>query len=110
MSEARVVLMTAPDRLTAEALAERLLAERLAACVSLVPGIVSLFWWEGKQERAQEVLLLVKTWADRIPALTARAVELHPYDVPELLALPVAEGHAPYLEWMRRESRPGGAG
>lgn len=108
MTDARVVLLTAPDRAAADALAEQLVAERLAACASVVPGLASVFWWQGSRERADEVLLLVKTWADRVPALVARAVELHPYDVPEVLALAVETGHAPYLEWMRSESRESG--
>ena len=109
MTDARVVLMTAPDRATAESLAERVVKERLAACASLVPGLTSFFWWEGRIQRADEVLLLLKTQADRVPALIARAAELHPYDVPEVLALPVDAGFAPYLGWVQAESRPHGA-
>jgi periplasmic divalent cation tolerance protein len=109
-TDARVVLMTAPDRATAESLAESVVRERLAACASLVPGLTSVFWWEGRLQRAEEVLLLLKTQADRVPALIARAAELHPYDVPEVLALSVEAGFAPYLEWVRAESRPHGGG
>jgi len=112
-TDARVVLMTAPDRATAESLAESVVGERLAACASLVPGLTSLFWWEGRVQRAEEVLLLLKTEADRVPALIARAAELHPYDVPEVLALQVDAGFGPYLDWVRAEtqepSRPRGS-
>ena len=105
MTDARLVVMTAPDRTTAEALAASVVGERLAACASLLPGLTSLFWWDGKIDRCEEVLLLLKTCADRVPALIARAAELHPYDVPEVLALPVDEGFGPYLDWVRREAR-----
>ena len=110
MTDARVVLMTAPDRSAAEQLARRLVEERLAACANLLPGIASLFWWEGRVQRADEVLLLLKTRADRVTALIARAAELHPYDVPEVLALAVEAGFTPYLEWVSAESgQPRGA-
>ena len=109
MTDARVVLMTAPDRATAEALAQSVVGERLAACASLMPGVTSIFRWEGSVQRADEVLLLLKTRSDRVPALIARAAELHPYDVPEVLALSVDEGFGPYLDWVRDESGEGGA-
>lgn len=109
-TDARVVLMTAPDARVAEALAETVVRERLAACASLLPGLISLFWWEGRVQRAEEVLVVMKTPAERVDALLARAAELHPYDVPELLALPVAAGLPAYLEWMRRECRVEGEG
>src|SRR5262245_35586645 len=109
MTDARVVLMTAPDRATAESLAQRLVGERLAACANLVSGLASIYRWEGRVERADEILLILKTEADRIPALIARAAELHPYDVPEILALPVEAGLAAYLSWVRAETRPEGA-
>ena len=106
MTDVRVVLMTAPDRDTADDLARTLVAERLAACVSVVPGMTSLFWWEGEIQRADEVLVLMKTAAERVEPLIARARALHPYDVPELLALPVQGGLAEYLAWVDREARP----
>jgi periplasmic divalent cation tolerance protein len=108
MTDARVVLMTAPDRATAEALAQRVVEERLAACASVVPGVTSIFRWEGRVQRSEEVLLVVKTEADRVPELIARANELHPYDVPEVLALSVESGLPAYLDWVRAESRPHG--
>lgn len=105
MSEIRVVLMTAPDRDTAERLGEALVRERLAACANLLPGILSFFWWDEAVQRAEEVLVVLKTTSGRVPALIARAAELHPYDVPELLALPVEAGLRPYLDWVAREVR-----
>jgi periplasmic divalent cation tolerance protein len=101
----RVVLLTAPDPAHAERLARALVEERLAACVNLVPGVRSLYRWEGRVEDAPEVLLLVKTRADRCAALAARVRELHPYHLPEVLELAAAGGSAEYLDWVRKESR-----
>lgn len=102
-SDLRTVLITAPDAPTAESLAEALVGERLAACASLVPGVVSVFRWEGVVQRADEVLLVLKTTVDRTEALRERAVALHPYDVPEVLVLPVEGGHEPYQAWVRAQ-------
>lgn len=100
----RVVLMTAPDRETAERVGTALVEARLAACANVVPGISSVYRWQGAVERAEEVLVVLKTRSERVEALVSRAAELHPYDVPELLALPVREGHGPYLDWVRSET------
>ena len=99
-----VVLSTAPDAETAERLSRSLVDERLAACVSRLPGIKSLYHWEGAVEEAEEVLLVIKTHAARAPELTRRLRELHPYEVPEILVLPVAAGLPGYLEWIRAET------
>lgn len=99
-----VVLSTVPDAAAGERLARILVGERLAACVSRVPGVKSLFHWDGKVEEATEELLVVKTHAARAPELTRRLAEAHPYDVPEILVLPVAAGLPGYLDWVRRET------
>jgi len=96
-----LVLTTAPDMVVAESLASRIVEERLAACVNLVPGVTSIFRWQDSIERDSEVLLLVKTTAEAVAALRDRIVALHPYDVPEVVALSASGGHAPYLEWVR---------
>lgn len=101
--------MTAPDDATADALATRLVEERLAACASVLPGIRSTYRWRGEVQRADEVLLLLKTTEERVAALIARGAELHPNEVPEILALPVDAGSAVYLDWVRAESRPDSA-
>lgn len=101
-----MVLITAPDRAAAETLATSLIGERLAACANLVPGLVSHYWWGTKLDRADEVLILIKTRADRVPELIARAAELHPYDVPEVLAFEVEVGFEPYVNWVRDETCP----
>ena len=105
MTDTRVVLMTVPDASVAEALAAELVQSRLAACASIVRGVTSVFWWQDEVQHADEVLVIMKTPADRVDALIARAAELHPYDVPELLALPVDAGLASYMDWVRAECR-----
>jgi periplasmic divalent cation tolerance protein len=104
--DVRVVLITAPDAETAARLARSLVEERLAACVNVVPEIRSFYRWEGAVHDDAEILLVVKTRADRAGELAARVVELHPYDVPEVLELPAAGGSAAYLGWVRSESAP----
>lgn len=102
----RVVLVTAPDGDVAETLAAALVGEGLAACANMVPGVVSIYRWEGETHRDAEVLLVLKSTADRCRALTRRVSELHPYEIPEVLVLPVEQGYEPYLEWVRGEVGP----
>ena len=95
-----------PDAATADRLARALVAERLAACVSVLPGMRSTYRWEGAVEQNDEVLLLAKTTADRLPACTDRLHALHPYELPEVIAVEAAGGLAPYLAWVADETRP----
>ena len=101
-----LVLVTCPTRVVARRIASQLVKRRLAACVNVVPSIESLFWWEGKLERARETLLLIKTSIGRFEELERRIVALHPYDVPEVIALRIATGHRPYLHWIRSSVNP----
>jgi periplasmic divalent cation tolerance protein len=100
VTDARVVLSTCADRASAESLARALVEERLAACVNLVPGVRSIYRWEGAVEEADEVLLVIKTRAAAVDALTRRIEALHAYEVPEVLVLGVEAGAAPYLAWL----------
>ncbi len=100
----RVVWCTAPDAEVAAEIGRSLVAERLAACVNVVPGLRSIYRWDGEIQDDAEVLLLVKTRADRVDELSSRVCALHPYDTPEVLALPTVGGSAPYLEWIQREA------
>ena len=95
-----VALVTCPTRAAARRIAVRLIERRLAACVNLVPSVESVFRWQGKTQRCRETLLVVKTTAARFASLTRAVLALHPYQVPEIIALPVAAGHAPYLHWV----------
>ncbi len=103
--KAVVVLVTAPDLKAARRLADALVGERLAACVTAVPGAASTYRWKGKVERAREVVLMIKTRASLAKRLERRVRELHPYDVPEILALPAASGEARYLRWIGESTR-----
>ena len=101
--DAAVVLVACPDEPTATSIARALVEEGLAACVNVSGEVRSIYRWRGSVEEARERLLVIKARADRLDALAARIVALHPYEVPELLALPVARGLGPYLEWLRAE-------
>ena len=98
---------TCPDAATAERIADALVGERLAACVNVLPGVRSVYRWQGVVERADEVLLLVKTGRERLEALTARVNALHPYELPELVAVEVAGGLGAYLDWVSEQTRVG---
>ena len=100
-----VVFMTAPDADVAGRIASTLVDERLVACVNILPGLRSLYRWEGKLCDEGEVLCLMKTRLDLFPALRDRIAALHPYQVPEIIALPLAAGSAPYLDWVCQSTR-----
>ncbi len=100
-----VVLTTAPDARTASSVSKALLRERLAACVSRVPGVLSEYVWKGRIEKSREILLVIKTRAALWRRLEAAMKRLHPYEVPEMLALPILDGHAPYLRWVEESTR-----
>jgi periplasmic divalent cation tolerance protein len=105
-TDVRVAFATAPDEAVALRIARALVEERLAACANLVPGVRSIYRFRGVVEDEREVLLVIKTCADRIEALAERLRALHPYEVPELVVVPTAGGLAPYLDWVRVETRP----
>ena len=104
------VWTTAPDAQAAEALGRALVTERLAACANVIPGVVSIYWWEGEVQREGEAIVLLKTTSERVDELEARLVELHPYEVPEVVALAVSGGHGPYLAWVGAEVEGGSDG
>lgn len=100
-TDALEVHVTAPDAAVAERVARALVEERLAACVNIVPGVRSIYRWQGKLCDDAEVLCLVKTRRALFERVKARIAELHPYEVPEVLAFAVAEGSDAYLAWLR---------
>jgi len=99
-TQAVVILCTAPDEATAQELAALMLAEKLAACVTLLPGATSLYYWEGKMEQEYEVQMLLKSDIEHQEALIACLKSHHPYQTPELLVLPVTYGDSDYLSWL----------
>lgn len=101
MAEALEVHVTMPDADTARSIGRTLVGERLAACVNVVPGVVSIYSWKGALQEDQEVLCLIKTSPHRFEQLRARVVELHPYDLPEVMAFAVDDGSRDYLDWVR---------
>lgn len=94
------MLVTCPNARAARRLGTALVKRRLAACVNLVPGIESVFRWKGKTERCREALLLIKTTAGSFERLRRAVCALHPYEVPEIIAVPLVRGHQPYLRWV----------
>jgi len=100
VSDYPVVLVTAPTTAEAESIARMLLERRLIACANILSGVASLFWWQGKIDRAEEVLLVMKTRQDRLDEVTAAVIEAHSYDVPEVVALPISGGSEAYLRWI----------
>jgi periplasmic divalent cation tolerance protein len=104
MTDALVVLVTAPSADQAAALARALVEERLAACGNVIPGLRSIYRWEGQVQDEPEALLVLKTTRSRFEALRERVLALHPYEVPEVIALPVEVGSAPYLAWIAGET------
>ena len=100
MPQPVVLLSTASSIEEATTIARLLVEERLAACCNLVPGIRSIYRWEGKVEESQEVLLVIKSLAGQVDALRARLVEIHSYQTPELVVLPVTGGLDSYLQWI----------
>lgn len=99
-----VVLVTVPDETLAGTLAKTLVEEKLVACVNIVPGVRSVYAWQGKVCDDRELLCILKTRRALFPALRDRVVALHPYQVPEVVALPLLAGHQPYLDWLRQET------
>jgi periplasmic divalent cation tolerance protein len=95
-----VVLITAPDKKEARRIARKLIGQKLAACVNIVGGVESLFWWEGKIDAAGEVLLVVKSKREKLPSLIKLVTLIHSYDVPEIIALPIIAGEKKYLRWL----------
>ena len=100
-SRAVVVLLTGPTAEALQAIGGSLVEERLAACVNVLPGVKSIYRWEGAVEESDEALAIVKTTVARLPGLEARVGELHPYELPEILAVEPDGGSIAYLDWIR---------
>lgn len=96
----RLVITTCPNIEVAESLADILVRERLAACVNILPAGHSVYVWQGKVEHESEHVLLIKSRRDRLAALEIRLMEVHPYELPELIAVPIEDGLSSYLSWI----------
>ena len=105
VTDAVIVYCTLPDTDEAQRIARVLVEERLAACVNIVPGLRSIYRWKDAVHDDAERLAIIKTTTAGFEALRARIVELHPYDCPEVIALPIERGHTPYLDWIREGVR-----
>ncbi|MDD5627465.1 MAG: divalent-cation tolerance protein CutA [Elusimicrobia bacterium] len=99
-SQFRILLVTAPDAKVADVLASGLVERKLAACISIVPGITSIYRWEGSLHKDSEALLIIKTRVGALYELSQFIKENHPAKVPEIISLPILEGNAAYLEWL----------
>jgi len=100
-----VCYCTCPDVGSATRIADTLVGERLAACVNIVPAVRSVYRWEGRIERADEVLLMIKTTAARLESLQQRIAALHPYELPEVIAVEAVGGSPAILDWIHQQSR-----
>ena len=99
-SEVQIVLCTVPDRETANTISNALVAEQLAACVNIIPGITSVYRWKGVVEKDDELLLLIKAAVSSWPRLEQRIQALHPYELPEIIAVPIQTGQKDYIQWI----------
>lgn len=96
----QLILCTCPDNQVAEQLATSLVEQRLAACINIVPGLTSIYRWQGKLEKGTEVLLMIKTSRQQYAAVEAAIQQQHPYELPEIIAVPLVEGSSEYLRWI----------
>lgn len=101
MNDFRVCLVTLPDREIARKIAENIVSAKLCACANLIPGLESVYAWQGKVETSAEILMVIKTQQSCVSALDARIRELHPYSVYEFIVLPVLYGNTDYLQWIK---------
>ncbi len=104
--EARIIYITTEDKAEARNIGKVLVEERLAACVNIIDGMESMFWWEGEAQSEKETILIAKTTADRLDDLTVKVKEVHSYDCPCIVALPIQGGNPDFLSWIAEEVHP----
>jgi len=104
--DARMVFVTCPDRTTAQSIASALVENFEAACVNILPGLESVYRWQGRVHTDPELLLLIKTRADRVAAVEARVARLHPDELPEVVAVDLCDGSQGYLNWLQEQTKP----
>jgi periplasmic divalent cation tolerance protein len=105
VTDALLVFTTLPSADKAAEIAKLLVDEKLVACANLLPAVRSIYRWQGKLHDENEVLVLLKTRAEQLERLKLRLLEVHPYEVPEVLAIPIESGYQPYLEWLAGETK-----
>jgi len=103
-----LVLCNCPDPEIATSIAENIVAQHLAACINIVPGVKSIYHWQGNVESAEESLMLIKTHKQKLSSLQNTITAMHPYEVPEIIALDISEGLPKYLEWISSSMRING--
>jgi len=96
----QIILCTCPDQKTAEDISSHLVSHKLAACVNIIAGVTSIYEWQGQIEKSQEQLLLIKSHIDKYVAIEDKIKSLHPYELPEIIAVPIERGHPDYLQWI----------
>jgi periplasmic divalent cation tolerance protein len=109
MERAVLVYTTYPAIVEAERAGRAIVEQRLAACVNILPGMVSHYWWEGKIERGEEVVMIIKTRATLAPRVAAAVKDMHPYSTPAVLVLPIEQVDSAYLDWLMAETEPAAA-
>ncbi|MBI5412106.1 divalent-cation tolerance protein CutA [Candidatus Peregrinibacteria bacterium] len=107
VSDHAVCLITAPSKEVAEKIAFALVEQKLAACCSIIPGVTSIYTWEGKTEKGEEAQIIVKTRSELFPQLMAAVKSLHSYQVPEIIMLPITAGLPAYLDWIDQSLKKG---
>jgi periplasmic divalent cation tolerance protein len=95
-----IVLVTVPNQKEARKITDAVLDSKLAACVNVLSGLKSYFWWQGKKDIAEEILLIIKTKKGLFNKLAKTIKSIHPYDTPEIIAIPIIKGYKPYLDWI----------
>jgi periplasmic divalent cation tolerance protein len=105
MDRAILVYTTYPSIVEAERAGRTLVERRLCACVNIVPGMISHYWWQGAIERGEEAVMIIKTRSSLVPAVNAAVKEMHPYSTPAILVLPVESVDQPYLDWIMAETK-----
>ncbi len=97
-----LVMITVDSMENAEKIAETLLEEKLAACVNMIPNVKSIYVWQGEKKIDTEILMFAKTEKDKFPSLVKRVKEMHPYELPEIVGIPVSYGLPEYIEWVKK--------
>jgi periplasmic divalent cation tolerance protein len=103
ITKPQIILCTVPDKSVAESIAETLVTEKLAACINIVPGLVSIYRWEGVVKKDDELLLIIKSDQAVYDLLEKRIQALHPYELPEIVVVPIHDGSPDYLNWITRQ-------